>query len=80
MNEDINFVCKDQKSEYLKAIALTFCVADYEAGVKCQNAAGADWASKCFQENVRFGQCADGSLKRLYIYNLEHHKKNPNAV
>jgi hypothetical protein len=80
VNDDINFVCQKPKSEYLKGIATTFCKDDYEAGVKCQKKAGDEWATKCFHENTKFGQCADSALKKLYIYNLENSRKNPNSV
>lgn len=79
VNDDINFVCQQPKSEYLKGIAVIFCKQEYDTGVKCQKEAGEQWATKCFQENVRFGQCVDGTLRKLYIYNLEHHKKNPTS-
>ncbi|EPY31929.1 hypothetical protein STCU_03094 [Strigomonas culicis] len=79
INDDINFVCQRQKSEYLKGIALIFCKKEYDAGVACQKRAGDQWASACFKENVAFGQCTDTVLKKMYVYNLEHNKKNPNA-
>ena len=80
VNDDINFVCQKPKSEYLKGIALTFCKSEYELGVKCQKLAETEWASRCFHENVKFGQCVDSVLRKLYIYNLENHKKNPNPA
>ena len=80
INEDINFICRKERSSYLKAVSDVFCVAEYEKGVKCQKAAGDSWAEKCFNENVAFGQCADSALKRLYVYNLENNSKNPAAA
>ncbi|GET89577.1 hypothetical protein, conserved [Leishmania tarentolae] len=79
INDDINFVCQRQKSAYLEGIANIFCKKEYDAGVVCQRAAGDKWASDCFKENVAFGQCTDRVLKQLYVYNLEHNKKNPAA-
>jgi hypothetical protein len=79
VNDDINFVCQKQKSAYLKGVADIFCKREYEAGVKCQKQAGEKWASDCFNENVAFGQCTDQVLRKLYIYNMEHSAKNPNA-
>jgi hypothetical protein len=76
-NEDINFICQRERADYLQAIAMTFCKPDYDIGVKCQKDAGLQWASKCFQQNVRFGQCADAALRKLYIYNLENNPKKP---
>lgn len=78
VNDDINFICQKERADYLNAIAQSFCKVEYEFGVKCQKDAGDDWASKCFQQNVRFGQCADGALRKLYIFNLETNQKNPN--
>ncbi|KAG8344474.1 hypothetical protein ERJ75_000247200 [Trypanosoma vivax] len=77
VNDDINFVCQQQKSAYLMGIAQTFCRAEYDAGVKCQRSAGERWATDCFKENVAFGQCTDSTLKKLYVYNIETSKKNP---
>lgn len=77
VNEDINFICQTERANYLTAIAMSFCRPDYDIGVRCQKEAGLHWASKCFQQNVRFGQCADAALKKLYIYNLEHNPRNP---
>ncbi|KAH9577736.1 hypothetical protein LSM04_001776 [Trypanosoma melophagium] len=79
VNDDINFVCQKQKGAYLEGIAKIFCKKEYDAGVKCQKAAGDRWATDCFKENVAFGQCTDTVLKKLYIYNIEHNKKNPAA-
>jgi len=79
-NDDINFICQKERAAYLLAIAQHFCKAEYDIGVRCQREAGTDWASKCFQENVRFGQCADQTLRRLYIYNLENNPKNPDNL
>lgn len=79
VNDDINFVCQRQKSAYLEGIALIFCKKAYEAAVKCQRGAGEKWATDCFKENVAFGQCTDSVLQKMYIYNLEHNQKNPNA-
>ena len=78
-NEDINFICQAERANYLLAIAQTFCKPEYELGVRCQKDAKEAWASKCFPENVRCGQCADGALRRLYIYHLEHDARNPAA-
>jgi len=80
VNDDINFVCKQQRSAYLKGIADMFCKAEYDAGVKCQGGAKEQWASNCFDQNVAFGQCLDQVLRKLYIFNVESSKKNPNAV
>ena len=80
VNDDINFVCKGPKERYLKGIATVFCNEQYEAGVKCQKAAGERWSADCFKENVAFGQCADEALRKMYIYNLEHSRKNPDQV
>lgn len=77
VNDDINFICQKPKSDYLLAVADTFCKKEYDDGVKCQKAAGEAWASKCFQENVAFGQCTDLTLKKLYVFNLQRSKKNP---
>ncbi len=77
VNDDINFICKNPKSKYLEGIAKTFCLPEYERGVKCQKEAGEKWASACFNENVAFGQCADAALRKMYVYNLEHSQKNP---
>lgn len=79
INDDINFVCQQQKSAYLKGIALVFCKKEYDAGVKCQRDAGEEWATACFKENVAFGKCSDTVLKKMYVYNLERNKKNPEA-
>ncbi|CBH14009.1 uncharacterized protein TEOVI_000033600 [Trypanosoma equiperdum] len=79
VNDDINFVCQRQKGAYLLGIAEVFCSKEYNTGVKCQEKAGERWATDCFQENVAFGQCTDGALKKLYIYNIERSKKNPEA-
>lgn len=79
VNDDINFVCQKQKSAYLLGVAQVFCKKEYDAGVKCQKDAGDGWASKCFNENVAFGQCTDAALRKLYIYNMETNQKNPNA-
>lgn len=79
INDDINFVCQRQKSAYLEGIAQLFCKKEYDAGVKCQKGAGGAWATECFKENVAFGQCTDSVLKKMYIYNLEHNKRNPDA-
>lgn len=76
-NDDINFICQKPKSDYLAGLAQTFCKPEYDTALKCQKEAGDAWASKCFQENVKFGQCADIALRRLYIFNIEHSKKNP---
>lgn len=79
INDDINFVCQKQKSAYLEGIAQIFCKKEYNEGVKCQKAAGEAWATECFKQNVAFGQCTDTVLKKLYVYNLERNKKNPDA-
>lgn len=79
VNDDINFICKKPKEAYLKGIAFTFCQTQYDTAVTCQKAAGDRWASDCFNQNVAFGQCADEALRKLYIYNMEHSKKNPSA-
>lgn len=79
LNADINFVCQEPKSAYLKGIALTFCLKEYNEGVRCQKENKDSWSASCFQENVDFGKCADSALRRLYIYNMEHNKKNPSA-
>lgn len=79
INDDINFVCQKQKSAYLEGIAKIFCSKEYNEGVKCQKKAGDRWATDCFKENVAFGQCTDTTLKKMYVYNLEHNKKNPAA-
>lgn len=80
VNDDINFVCQKQKSAYLEGVAQIFCKPQYDAGVKCQKAAGDRWASDCFDQNVAFGQCTDQVLRKLYIYNIETSRKNPNNV
>eukprot|EP00758_Cryptobia_borreli_P007024 Tbor_TRINITY_DN5236_c2_g4::TRINITY_DN5236_c2_g4_i1::g.16813::m.16813 len=77
VNDDINFVCREQKSAYLLGLADFFCKEEYDTGVKCQKAAGDAWASKCFNENVKFGQCVDKVLKQLYVYGIISHQKNP---
>ena len=79
VNSDVNRRCKQYKSDYLYAIAQTFCLPEYETGVKCQKAAGNEWASKCFHENTEFGQCLELTLKKLYRYGLENNVKNPKA-
>ncbi|CAD2221287.1 hypothetical protein AGDE_06731 [Angomonas deanei] len=79
INDDINFVCQKQRSEYLKGIAFIFCKKEYDAAVSCQQKAKEKWASDCFKENVSFGQCTDSVLKKMYVYNLEKNKKNPAA-
>ncbi|KNH04366.1 lysosomal protein NCU-G1 [Perkinsela sp. CCAP 1560/4] len=80
VNSDVNKRCKTLKSDYLFAISQTFCLPEYEAGVKCQKAAGDEWASRCFNENTVVGQCLEVTLKKLYRYGLENHTKNPNAL
>lgn len=79
-NDDINFICQQPKSEYLKAVADTFCQSEYDYAVRCQKDHPTEWATKCFTQNTNFGKCADATLRRLYIFNLETHKKNPAAV
>ena len=79
VNADINFICAEPKSRYLKGLADFFCKEEYEKGVKCQKEAGDAWASKCFNENVAFGQCTDRVLKQLYVYGIVMHKKNPSS-
>ena len=79
VNADINFICAEPKSRYLKGLADFFCKKEYEEGVACQNAAGEAWASKCFNENVAFGQCTDRVLKQLYVYGIVMNKKNPQS-
>jgi hypothetical protein len=73
--KDINVVCEKQKSEYLFGIAQIFCKKEYDTAVKCQKAAKDEWASECFDQNVSFGQCADSTLKKLYVYNMMHSSK-----
>jgi hypothetical protein len=80
VNDDINFVCKAPKEKYLKGIAMAFCRPEYDKGVKCQKDAGERWSQDCFSENVAFGQCADSALRKMFVYNLEHNKKNPSNV
>ena len=76
---DVNFTCKAPKAAYLLAICQAFCKPEYDTTVKCQKAAGDEWSSKCFQENVLIGQCIDTTLKKVYVYGMEHHTKNPAA-
>jgi hypothetical protein len=80
VNDDINFVCQKQKSAYLEGVALIFCKPQYDTAVKCQKGAAERWASDCFDQNVAFGQCTDQVLRKLYIYNIETSRKNPNNV
>lgn len=77
VNDDINFVCRQQKSAYLTGVATIFCKKEYDSGVKCQKAAGENWASACFDQNVAFGKCTDETLRKLYIYNIERSRKDP---
>jgi hypothetical protein len=79
-NDDINFICSKEKEAYLRGIAFTFCKSEYDIAVRCQKDHPNEWASKCFTTNNNFGKCADASLRRLYIFNLENNKKNPMAV
>jgi hypothetical protein len=80
VNDDINFVCQKPKSAYLEGVAQIFCKQQYDTAVKCQKGAGDRWASDCFDQNVAFGQCTDQVLRKLYIYNIETSRKNPNNV
>uniref|UniRef100_A0A7S4KG94 Uncharacterized protein n=1 Tax=Paramoeba aestuarina TaxID=180227 RepID=A0A7S4KG94_9EUKA len=79
VNSDVNVRCKTYKQDYLFALAQAYCLPEYESGVKCQKAAGNEWASACFNENTIFGQCLEVTLKKLYRYGLENNVKNPNA-
>jgi hypothetical protein len=79
LNDDINFVCQTQKEAYLRGVAQTFCKGEYDFALKCQKESPETWASSCFKLNTDFGQCADAALRRMYIFNLEHNKKNPAA-
>merc|ERR1719238_864055 len=76
-NDDINFVCAKEKERYLNAVAQTFCKNEYDFAVRCQKDHPDRWASACFTQNTNFGKCADATLRRLYIFNLENNKKNP---
>jgi hypothetical protein len=80
VNDDINFVCAKPKEAYLKGVALTFCKSEYDIAVRCQKDHPEKWATACFTTNTNFGKCADATLRRLYIFNLENNKKNPAAV
>ena len=79
-NDDINFVCAKEKERYLNGVAQTFCKHEYDFAVRCQKDHPDRWASACFTQNTNFGKCADGTLRRLYIFNLETNKKNPAAL
>lgn len=80
VNDDINFVCAKEKESYLLGIATTFCETEYNSAVRCQQEEPSAWASACFAQNTNFGKCADAALRKMYIYNLEHNRKNPSAV
>ena len=79
-NDDINFICAKEKERYLNGIAHSFCKSEYDFAVRCQKDHPDQWASACFTQNTNFGKCADGTLRRLYIFNLENNKKNPAAL
>ena len=79
VNDDVNFVCQEPKQAYLTGVAKTFCEIEYEDIKRCQEDNPKQHGAICFSRMVKFGQCTDGALRKLYIYGLEQHKKNPKA-
>ena len=79
INDDVNFICQDTKQAYLTGVAKTFCEIEYADILRCQRDNPTNHGSACFSRMVKFGQCTDGTLRKLYIYGLEQHKKNPKA-
>ena len=76
INEDINLICKDTKQKYLTGIAHTFCDIEYEDARRCQEDKAGSHGTNCFDRMVKFGQCTDMTLRKLYVFGLEHHRKN----